>query len=252
MLEGPIEANSGISITPIYSAGGVTTESVTFAGSGIVFNNTYTANVSQAYKSCVLAAEQDIASRWNSSVTISERFDAVAGGINGQLASNSFYVIPATYPQLKNALTALASTENNSYLQEAVAHLPSSDPTGGAGFELARPYARLLGLTSAVGGGADDVVTLNISYSWNYGQDVINTLEHEITEGGMGRIGGLGDQNNFWSVLDLFRYNSSGQPDYTDGRDGRTTYFSYDGGATLSLSAGLSFNNRIQLARHKN
>ncbi len=81
---------------------------------------------------------------------------------------------------------------------------------------------------------------MNTSYNWNYGQDVINTLEHEITEGGMGRIGGLGDQNSLWSVMDLFRYNSSGVLDVTDGRDGRTTYFSYDGGATLS---SLSFNN---------
>ena len=158
----------------------------------------------------------------------------------GTLASNGFYVFGASYATLKNALTTLASQEpSNSVFQQAVAHLPSSDPSGGAGFELALPYARILGLTST-SLNPEDFVTLNTSYNWNYGQDVINTLEHEITEGGMGRIGGLGDQNSFWSVMDLFRYNSSGVLDVTDGRDGRTTYFSYDGGATLS---SLSFNN---------
>jgi len=39
----------------------LTGEAVTFAGSAIVFNNSYTANVTQAYKNDILAAEQDIA-----------------------------------------------------------------------------------------------------------------------------------------------------------------------------------------------
>ena len=90
----------------------------------------------------------------------------------------------------------------------------------------------------------DDSVTLNTYYSWTFGQDVINGLIHEITEGGLGRVGGLGDQNGVWSTMDLFRYTASGVPDYTDGRDGVTTYFSSNGGATTSQSAGLSFNNQ--------
>ena len=98
----------------------------------------------------------------------------------------------------------------------------------------------MLGLTSFTGS-PDDTVTLNTSFNWSYGQDVINTIEHEISEGGMGRVGSLG---NNYSTMDLFRYNASGVPDYSDGRDGQTTYFSYDGGKTLSLSAGLSFNNQ--------
>ena len=45
--------------------------------------------------------------------------------------------------------------------------------------------------------------------------------------------------------MDLFRYNSSGVPDYTDGRDGQTTFFSYNGGATIS---SLSFRtNSIRM-----
>ena len=51
--------------------------------------------------------------------------------------------------------------------------------------------------------------------------------------------------------MDLFRYNASGNPDYTNGRDGETTYFSTDGGATLSNgndpakgAPTLSYNNQ--------
>ena len=159
-----------------------------------------------------------------------------------RIGEQQFYVYGVSYATLKSALVTLAAQEpNDFYLQQAVAHLPSTDPSAGAGFELALPYARMLGLTSTTQN-PDDIVTLNTSYNWSYGQDVINTVEHEISEGGMGRIGGLGDQNGFWSVMDLFRYNSSGVADYSDGRDGQTTYFSYNGGATLS---SLSFNNEF-------
>ena len=227
----------GITISQIVTnPDGSISETVSFAGSGLVFNNTLGAGVSQAYLNCILAAEQEIAGNWTNSCTINESFVGQALGTTGTLASNSFYVYGVSYATLKNALTTLASQEpSNSILQQAVAHLPSSDPSGGQGFKLALPYARILGLTSS-SLNPEDFVTLNTSYNWNYGQDVINTLEHEITEGGMGRIGGLGDQNSLWSVMDLFRYNSSGVLDVTDGRDGRTTYFSYDGGATLSKS----------------
>jgi hypothetical protein len=221
----------------------VSTQTVTFAGSGIVFNNSYTGAVSAAYQNCVLSAEQQIASLWTNPVTINVEFDAQAAGTSsGFLASNQFWTVFESYSSLKSALTSLASTEpQNMVLQQAVAHLPTTDPTNGAGFELPLPYARILGLSASTRS-PEDIVTLNTSFNWNYGQDVINTLEHEISEGGMGRVGGLGDQNSFWSTMDLFRYNLSGQPDYTDGRDGRTTFFSYNGGATLST---LSFNNEF-------
>ena len=228
-----MSAASGVDITNVTTnVDGSISETVTFAGSGIVFNNTFDAGVSQAYQNCAVSAEQAIASKWSNSVTINEQFVAQAQGQNGELASNSFYVFGASYATLKNALTTLASHEPaDIYLQQAVAHLPSADPkVGGAGFQLALPYARILGLTSA-SENPDDIVTLNTSYNWSYAQDVVNAVEHEISEGGMGRIGGLGDQNGLWSVMDLFRFNSSGALDETDGRDGRTSFFSYNGGA---------------------
>ena len=60
------------------SSGPTSSDVVTFSGSGIVFNNTYAANVSQAYKNDVLAAEQDIASHWSNSTTINLKFNAQA------------------------------------------------------------------------------------------------------------------------------------------------------------------------------
>jgi hypothetical protein len=225
---------------PTSTSTATTTQTVSFANSGLVFNNTYTGNVSAAYQSCILSAEQTLASICTNSVTINVEFDAEAEGQNGELASNEFWTVDESYSSLKSALTSLSAEEpNNTVLKQAVANLPTTDPSGGQGFELPLAYAQILGLSTETRS-PEDIVTLNTSYNWSYGQDVINTVEHEISEGGMGRIGGLGDQNSFWSTMDLFRYNSSGQPDYTDGRDGRTTYFSYNGGATLST---LSFNN---------
>jgi hypothetical protein len=44
--------------------------------------------------------------------------------------------------------------------------------------------------------------------------------------------------------MDLFRYSAPGAPDYFNGRDGATTYFSSNG-TSLSSSVGLSFNNQF-------
>ena len=99
-------------------------------------------------------------------------------------------------------------------------------------------------------GSPDDAVTLNTYYGWSYGQDVINGVIHEISEGGMGRIGGLGGSGaGDWAPMDLFRYNASGNPDYTNGRDGDTTYFSSNGGSTLS-NEGLPGKGAPTLSYH--
>jgi hypothetical protein len=212
-------------------------------GGGIVFDNTFTSNVSSAFKADILAAEQQISSLWTNSITLNVTFDAEALGVGNDAAENSWPAfVDVTYSQLKNALTSHASS---SFAASAVAALPATDPNpaGGTDWALPEAYARMLGLSSTTFG-TDDTVTLNTSYGWSYGQDVTDAVEHELSEGAMGRTGGLGDQNGVWSVMDLFRYNAAGKPDYTDGRDGQTTYFSFNGGVTLSSTAGLSFNNQ--------
>src|SRR4029079_12031720 len=106
-----------------------------------------------------------------------------------------------TYSQLVSALPVTDVLPANN-------PIPSST-NNTADWYLPEAYARMLGLSSSTPS-IDDTVTLNTSYNWSYGQDVIDAMEHEITEGAMGRVGGLGDQNSVWSTMDLFRYSSSG------------------------------------------
>jgi hypothetical protein len=130
-----------------------TAETVAFAGGGIVFNNTFTANVTQSYKNCIIAAEQDIASGWTNAITVNLVFDAQANGTNTFGATNHFTGGKiVSYSTFKNALGSLASQESgNSIFQQAVANLPATDPSAGAGFLVSAPYARLLGLSTTSG-----------------------------------------------------------------------------------------------------
>ena len=234
------------------SSGPTTSDVVTSAGSGIVFDNTFTANVNAAYKADILAAEADIQSHWSNSVTINLSFDAQAEGHNGDLASNSFDLVEGiSYANLKAAL--IAHDGSNPDALAAVNSLPSVDPSGGVGWSLPIAYARMLGLTN-VTETTDDTVTLNSSYYnlTSTGQDVIGTIEHEISEGGMGRIGELGKNTDnqgdvLWSTMDLFRYSSPGVRDYTDGKDGKAAYFSVNGNQML-----LQFNNQYNGATRVN
>jgi hypothetical protein len=99
-----------------------------------------------------------------------------------------------------------------------------TDPTRGQGFAIPIGMARILGLAGA-GTGIDDTITLNSNLSWTFGADAIGALEHEISEGAMGRIGGLGIQNGWWGPMDLFRYSAGHNRDY---RGPDQTYFSVD------------------------
>ena len=71
--------------------------------------------------------------------------------------------------------------------------------------------------------------------------DAIAVIEHEISEGAMGRIGSLG-LNGVFAPMDLFRFTAGGQRDFTGGQDGLATYFSPDGN---SVATGLRFHNSI-------
>jgi hypothetical protein len=209
------------------------------SGGGLVFSNTYV-GVSAQYKACIVAAESLLSSLFTNSLTLNVTFTTFDDDSSGFVATNTFGGwTDVSYSRLKGALPTSDV-------------LPASDPIpGGSGDDWSLPeaYARMLGLNKSTPA-VDDTVKLNLAVNWKYGQDVINALTHEISEGGMGRVGGLGDQNSRWSTMDLFRYTSSGSPDYTDGRDGQTTYFSSDGGAILSNQGlpqkgapTLTFNN---------
>lgn len=210
-------------------------QTVSSADSRLVFNNTYTANCTQQYIKCIVAAEKDFESHWGNSVTLNMTFDEQAQDVGNDAASNTWpYWIVESYSSLQAALPASDD-------------LPTTDPTGGRTWDIPEAYARMLGLSTQAPA-TDDTVTLNTSYSWDYGQDVTDTIEHEISEGALGRVGGLGDQNGVWSTMDLFRYSSAGARDLTDGRGGKPTYFSANG-ASLSAEA---FNNQFNGSIHAN
>jgi hypothetical protein len=225
---------------------------VSTPGSGLVFDNTYTASCTAAFEACIVAAEKQLESLFTNTDTIVVTFGEQNEGNNHVALGNSSTGFEVSYDTLKAALLKVAPGDV----------LPATDPSGGGGtadnWYVPDAYGRVLGLWTTTGS-PDLSVTLNTYYSWDFGQDVINGLTHELSEGGLGRIGGMVGQSttknpsgNDWSVMDLFRYNAAGEPDYTNGRDGETTYFSNDGGATLSNqndpakgAPTLSYNNQF-------
>jgi len=216
-------------------AGTFGTDTVTTAGSGLTFVNTYGAGVTTAFHTAIVAAETYLESHFTNSITIHASFDLQALN-HAYSGENSFGGVGATYQQIVNALAAHATSADDF---AAVAKLQSmADPSGGQLYFVPTAQARLLGL-GGTGSGTDDTIILNNFY-WNdttigaHMGDAVGVLMHELTEGGMGRIGGQ------WAMMDLFRYTASGQLDVTGGLDGQPTYFSPNG---QNINTGLQFHN---------
>src|SRR5437763_15100497 len=72
---------------------GATTDIVVGVGSGIVFNNTFTAGVRQAYRNCVIAPEQTFQSQWANPITVNVTIDAHNNGQNGRLAIHNLSIL---------------------------------------------------------------------------------------------------------------------------------------------------------------
>ena len=233
-------ANTGGTGTYKVSADEATTSQVGSSG-GIVFNNTFTAACTQDYIRCVEHAENFIASSWTNSITLNLEFDgssSLPSNVGGTNVPYSFVAV--SYADL---MSKLPSSDK----------LPPNNPIPGstnstADWYLPEAYARMLGL-STLTPTFDDIVVLNTGVldtgrPWDFAQDVVNVIEHEITEGGMGRIGGdglsiptqTGVQNNVWGAPDLFHYTaaSPGSPGMAKYQNDVTTYFSADGGITTS------------------
>lgn len=220
---------------------------------GLSFDNTFDANtVESVYQFPILMAEADLASRWLNPITINLSFDVTAQSID--LASDQpTYAGAYDYGRIVGALQALANAEpDNAYLQSAVKSLPLADPSGGKGFTLPLAYARMLGLATQVGQ-PDDTISFREGVVTDGEEAAIEDL---IPEGGMGRFGGLGGIGSgpwtgpsagVWSIMDLFRFNLLGKPDYSNGRDGQPTFFSYNGGLTTSFVVPLTFTNQFNL-----
>jgi hypothetical protein len=208
-------------------------------GQGLCFKNTFDWTWTSDFDRCVVAAENTLRTLFTNNLTVSVKFDIGTVG-PGLAATNNWSGYEYNYAWLHGALP--------SYDQ----NLPANDPSpGGKEWDLPTAYARMLGDSSAIPGSGkfDDTVTLGPA-SWKFGQDVINSLIHELSEGILGRVGGLGDtvdasgqQVDHWGPMDLFRYSAAGVHDYADGSDGQTTYWSSDG----VPYKGLSFNNEYVL-----
>jgi Ca2+-binding RTX toxin-like protein len=199
-------------------------ETVSLAGSGVVFNNTYGAGVTDPYRTAIVAAENYLQAHFTNAVALNVTFD-VKPLSDGSIAENAFFTYPVSYADLVTALTSHATTADD---RLAVAGLPAADPSGVQGFRIVSGEGQALGLMGP--SGQDDVdVTINSNEPWTFGSDLVGAIEHELTEGGFGRVQDLGISASHFSPFDLFRFNSSGARDYTGGRDGLTAYFGVDG-----------------------
>ncbi|MGO9327862.1 MAG: FG-GAP repeat domain-containing protein [Steroidobacteraceae bacterium] len=220
------------------TSGSTTYDLVTAAGSGLTFNNTFTGSANQ-YTTAITAAENTLQALATN--TLNENVTWVIGnfGATGDLATNNFGIVKVSFSQLTSAI---ASHESTAVGAAAVASFSGlSDPSGGGGFWIPVGYAHMLGLDSDTG---TDTVSLNTYYLSGNGQDVINAFTHELSEGTMGRIGGLGynkvnGTSPLWSTMDLFSFNASGQRDFSVSDNARG--FSYNDGASVSNSLGLTF-----------
>src|ERR1051325_8202929 len=224
-------------------------QTITLVGSGLVFNNTYGAGVTATFRNEIVAAENYLQSQFTNSCTINCSFDlqGLGQGISGE---NSFNPITVSYATYVNALASHATSAAQRAAVASLQQLP--DPSHGAVWIVPVCEARIRGLAGGPTGGAvDDTVILNTLY-WNSTAlqnnptDAEGVLEHEITEGGMGRIGSLGiAATGWWAPMDLFRFTASGQRDFTGGRDGQATYFSVNGS---SVNTGLQYHSSVNTA----
>jgi hypothetical protein len=224
--------------------GTTTTQTVTFQGSGLVFNNTFGSGATQAFINDVDAAENYLQSLFGNACTVNCSFDVQSLNPNFS-GENSFDPVNVSYSQFVNALKSHASTPTAVAAANALSNL--SDPTGGHGVDVPIGEAIILGLPINSRTNPDDTVILN-SYYWtqsalqNNPGDAEAVIEHEVTEGIMGRIGSLGKDGVDWAPMDFFRFTASGQRDFTGGQDGQPTYFSVDGN---SVNTGLQYHNSV-------
>jgi len=124
----------------------ITSETVTAAGSSLVFVNTYDASVTDGYRAAILTAETYLQSHFSNPVVIHAEFGVAALDSTLAVADNHFFAVHLTYNAFTSALRANATTADDSL---AVNGLPLVDPSGGAGFAVPTAEARALGFNVA-------------------------------------------------------------------------------------------------------
>ncbi|MDB5483142.1 MAG: Ca2+-binding protein toxin, partial [Caulobacteraceae bacterium] len=208
-------------------------QTVILAGSNLQFVNTYTSNVSTGYQDAIVTAENFYQSQIANTATLNFNFDTAPGVGAG---TNSYSTVSASFSQLETALSNLATSADDRAAVAAISALAGH--FAGSTFEIADPLAQVLGLPGATAG-TIDTTQLDSTLSYFYNQssptpnalDAVAILEHEISEGAFGRLGGDGSTNG---IMDLFRYAGAGVLDTSLGRDGRAAYLSIDGTQLLT------------------
>ena len=172
--------------------------------------------------------------------------------INGDIGRSETSKAPAySYSEIRNALTNDAASSGNLELSEAVASLPTADPSNGGNFDIGTGGAEALGLMSPATPAVAWVgFASNINWSFDPSvtpaantTDNVGTIEHEISET-MGRYAWGGttvDYANAFTALDLFHYAAPGVRVLAPYHGSATAYFSLDGGAS---NLG-NWNNRL-------
>jgi Ca2+-binding RTX toxin-like protein len=215
----------------------VSNETVSFAGSGIVFNNTYNLTITDPVRTAIVSAENYLQAHFTDQVTLNVTFNFEPEGRDA-VASNSFAVYSVSYAQIVAALSAHATTPDD---RLAVAGLPTLDPSNGVGFEITGGEGQALGLIGASGRN-DVTISINSDQPWTFGSDLIGAIEHELSEGAFGRFQSLGfDLGAQYAPMDLFRFNGFGLHDFSGGADNQYAVFGVDG-AHLS---DMFFHNSI-------
>jgi len=161
----------------------------------------------------------------------------VSNALGESITNTSDY----SYSDLRNALINTANASQNLDQLTAASSLPALNPTNSNTFTIADAEAKALGLPLNAGApSVDGYVGFGSGVNWSFDPFLtptstqfyfIGVAEHEITEV-MGRFSDIG--TGAYSLMDLFRYNGSGNRDLTAGHGftNTTANFSIDGGHT--------------------
>ncbi|MBS0363500.1 MAG: NF038122 family metalloprotease [Proteobacteria bacterium] len=205
---------------------------------GLSFVNQFGAGMTDAYRDAILAAEDDLRAHITDPVTVVVSFDLQALDSSVSVTT-SYNLVHVSYETLTTALKAHASTAADA---QAIAGLPTLDPSHGAGFDLTTAEARVLGLAQP-SASLDASVVLNSNLAFSFGQDAVGAIEHALSQGVFGRIGALGaNETGAFAPMDLFRFTAAGEHDFTGGSDGQATYFGLNSGAVTAFQFHNSIN----------
>ncbi len=191
--------------------------------------------------------------RFATPITVTILFEEMTSGLGQSLT----YIGTTSYSSFFSALTARATTTNDVI---ALAHLTggTTDPVDGlTSIQLTTANLRALGFNAnPPSGQPDSTISLNTSLM-NLSRTNINpslydlqaVASHEIDEV-LGTSSGLGGGSI--SAVDLFRYDSSGNRNYTT--NGDNAHFSIDGGVTdlarYNQNAGADYGDWWSIGAH--